>query len=84
MKKTDSLWYEVTDDITIGDTYIRIGDKIKYEKVTQETLEKTITLLKKKIQFDATTTITLFHLDDAQLQKYSDHEIISLFTAFSK
>lgn len=84
MKKIDTLWYEVTEDFTVGDTYLRIGDKIKYEEVNKETINKTITLLKKNISFDEATTITLFHLDNTQLQKYSYEEISSFYTAFSK
>ena len=84
MKKIDSLWYEATQDVKTDNNYIRIGDKIKYEQVTKETIDKTITLLKKNLDFDDTTTIALFHLDDDQLQKYSNEEIISFYTSFSK
>jgi hypothetical protein len=84
MKKIDDLWYEVTEDVQVDDNYIRIGDKIKYEQVTKETIEKTIALLKKNIDFDSTTTIALFHLDDAPLQKYTNEEINSIYTSFSK
>lgn len=84
MKKIDTLWYEATQDVQTDNNYIRIGDKIKYEQVTKETIDKTITLLKKNLDFDDTTTIALFHLDDDQLQKYSNEEIISFYTSFSK
>lgn len=84
MKKIDDLWYEVTEDVQVDDNYIRIGDKIKYEQVTKETIEKTIALLKKNIDFDSTTTVALFHLDDAPLQKYTNEEINSIYTSFSK
>lgn len=84
MKKTEPLWYEITEDFTVGDTYLRIGDKIKYEEVNKVTIDKAIKVLKKNISFDETTTITLFHLDDSQLQKYTNEEISSFYTAFSK
>lgn len=84
MKNIKPLWYEITNDFTVGNTYLRIGDKIKYEEVTKESINKAIKVLKKNISFDDTTTITLFHLDNSQLQKYSNEEIFSFYTAFSK
>ena len=84
MKKIDNLWYEVTEDVEIDGIYLRIGDKIKYEQVTKEDIKKAIKLLKNNVDFDDTTTVTLFHLDDAQLQKYSHEEINSFYTSFCK
>jgi hypothetical protein len=84
MRKIEPFWYEVTEDVSVGENYIRIGDKIKYEEVKVETIKTAIDLLKKNIDFDSNTTITLFHLDNSQLQKYTDEEISSLYTAFSK
>lgn len=83
MKKIDNLWYEVTEDVQVDDNYIRVGDKIKYEEVTKETIQKAIQLLKENIEFDKLTTVSLFHLDEAPLQKYSNEEINSFYTSFS-
>ena len=79
------LWYEVTKDTVIDyDTYLRKGDKIKCEEVSVETLNKTIALIKKNVALDATTTISLFHIDNDVLNQYSNEEISAFFDSFSK
>ncbi len=84
MKTIEPHWYEMTDDVEIDNHYLRIGDKIKFEEINKQTIDKAIQVLKKNIKFDNTTTITLFHLDDSQLKKYSYEEISSFYTSFSK
>ena len=82
--KTEPLWYEVNQDVSTGDYYLRVGDKLKYEEIDKQTINKAIGVLKKNIDFDRTTTITLFHLDDSQLKKFSNEEISSFYSAFSQ
>lgn len=79
------MWYEVTKDTVIDyDTYLRKGDKIKCEEVSAETLNKTIALIKKNVALDATTTISLFHIDNDVLNQYSNEELSAFFDSFSK
>lgn len=82
IKSKDSLWYEVTNDFSIGDHYIRVNDKIKYEKVTFQEILKAIKLIKKNVKFDKETTVSLFHLDNNQLQKYTNEEINHIYNSF--
>lgn len=82
--KIEPLWFEMKADITIDNYYLRVGDKLKYEEIDKQSIHKAIEILKKNIDFDKTTTVTLFHLDDSQLKKYSNEEISSFYTAFSK
>ncbi len=82
--KIEPLWFEMNADITIDNYYLRVGDKLKYEEIDKQTIHKAIEILKKNIDFDQTTTVTLFHLDDSQLKKYSNEEISNFYTAFSK
>lgn len=84
MKTIEPYWYEMTEDVEIDNHYLRIGDKIKFEEINKQTIDKAIQVLKKNIKFDNTTTITLFHLDDSQLKKYSYEEISGFYTSFSK
>jgi hypothetical protein len=55
VKKSD-LWYEVSNDTTINDVYFRIGDKIKYESVSKEVINRTISILKSRVDFDNTAS----------------------------
>ncbi|MVO08530.1 hypothetical protein GOQ30_05045 [Flavobacterium sp. TP390] len=83
LKKNDNLWYEVINDFTASETYFRIGDKIKFEEIDQKLVHQTIDLLKRNVEFDDETTISLFHLDNSQLKKYTDEEISSFYSAFN-
>jgi hypothetical protein len=83
VKKSD-LWYEVSNDTTINDVYFRIGDKIKYESVSKEVINRTISILKSRVDFDNTATISLFHLNSKTNEKYSYETLSNFYTAFSK
>lgn len=84
LKQDKPLWYSVTKDTVVNDIYLRIGDKIKFEEINAEKIKSAIKLLKSNIDFDDNTTISLFHLDEEQLKNYSNEEITSFFTDFSK
>lgn len=85
LKPIKPHWFEVTKDTVFNyDNYLRIGDKIKYEEITKIKILEAIKIIKKNIAFQDTTTITLFHLDEEQLNKFSNEEISSFYTAFSK
>jgi hypothetical protein len=81
-KKSD-LWYEVKIDTSINDTYYRIGDKIKFEEANEQKINDAITLLKKNIDFDKQTTITLFHLDSNNLNVYDHETLAKFYSSFS-
>lgn len=81
--KKNSLWYEIKKDTSINDTYYRIGDKIKFEEASEQNINKAIKLLKKHIDFDKQTTITLFHLDSNNLNSYKNETLAKFYTSFS-
>lgn len=84
LKEINPMWYDVTTDIVVDNFYLRIGDKIKYETLTPEKMNKAIEIIKKNVVFDANTTITLFHLDEEQLSNYSNETLSGFYTSFSK
>lgn len=84
LKKIDTLWYEVTKDIVIGDCYLRVGDKIKYEKMTADKIEKAIAVIKKNVVLDPTITVSLFHFDKDQLNQYNHETLARFYSDFSK
>ena len=84
-KRIHPMWYEVTKDTVLNyDQYLRVGDKIKCEEVSNATLQKTIDLLKSKLNFDDTVTISLFHANDNALQQFTNEEITSFYDSFTK
>ncbi|MWB96486.1 hypothetical protein GON26_19145 [Flavobacterium sp. GA093] len=84
VKEIKPMWYEVKKDRVVDDFYLRVGDKIKYEKITPEKINKAIEIIKKNVFFDANTTVTLFHLDEEQLSNYSNETLSDFYSNFSK
>ena len=84
LKPIKPLWFEVIKDKEFDNFYLRQGDKIKFEDVSETTIKASIGLLKKYLQLDNYTVITLFHLDSDILNKYSNETIDSFYTDFSK
>lgn len=84
VKPISPLWGEVLEDVELNPLYLRKGDKIKTEEVSAKNLQEAISALRRHTSIDDTTTILLFHLDEANLAKY-DHETLDLiYTAFGK
>ncbi|MBB4803045.1 hypothetical protein HNP37_003120 [Flavobacterium nitrogenifigens] len=84
LKEIKPLWYEVTRDTVVDNFYLRIGDKIKYENLTAKKINEAIEVIKENVDFDAETTVTLFHLDEKQLSNYSNEELSGFYSNFSK
>ena len=82
LKQKDKLWYEATEDIVVGQNFIRKGDQIKYEQVDADQIEQAISIIKRRTNLDKKITVTLFHLDGQQLKQYSNEEINRFFTGF--
>ena len=76
------LWYRVRKDTVIGDIFLRVADKIKYEDVSEKQLTELCRLLKSKLSFSDTTTISFFHLDKTSLNKYSNETLDHLYDSF--
>lgn len=83
LKKDSDLWYSVTSDTLVGETFLRVGDKIKYESTDAQKINAAITILKKHLKFDSNTTVALFHLDEKQLSNFTNEELSTFYTSFS-
>jgi hypothetical protein len=83
-KKIRPMWYEVTQDFSTDEFYLKEGDLLKYEEVSPETIRKTIALLKEHLDPDGRTTISLFHLDGEQLTHMSHEDLLSFYTDFGR
>lgn len=84
LKPDKPLWYNVERDTVINDFYLRKGDKVKVEEVTTETLQKAIEKIKKHVALDKNITVSLFHLDEQQLSRYSNEELKDFYTGFTQ
>lgn len=84
LKEVKPFWYSVIKDTVVNETYLRIGDKVKFEETDANKIKQTIQLLRKYVKLDKKTTISLYHLDEQQLSNYSHEELSSFYTDFSK
>jgi hypothetical protein len=84
LKQIKPFWYELQKDVELDELYLREGDKIKLEEITEKNTQETIRLLKKYIAFNDTVTVTLFHLDKENLKKYTHEELRHFYTSFNK
>jgi hypothetical protein len=84
LKQEKSLWYEVIRDTVVNNTFLRVGDKIKYEEIDAAKLKTAITLLNQYFNIDKNTTVALFHLDEIQINNFTNEELSDFYTDFSK
>jgi len=84
IKQRNNLWFDIIKDIEIEDNYLRVGDRIKFEEINSIDIEKTIDSLKKYVQIDKNTTVSLFHLDNNNLKKYNNETLNHFFSDFAK
>lgn len=85
-KNVEPLWYRVEKDTSFnyGETYLKVGDQIKCEEISAETINQAISIIKKNVNLDETTTISLFDLDSSTFKQYSNEEISSFYNSFTK
>lgn len=84
LKQEKPLWYEAKKDTMVDDFYLRKGDKLKIEEMDAAYINNAIAIIKKKILLDKNITVSFFHLDSEQLSAYTNEQIDSLYTAFTK
>lgn len=85
-KPTQPLWYQIEKDTSFnyGETYLKVGDQVKCEEITTSDINEAIKLIKKYIDLDKTTTITLFDLDESTFKQYTHEEISGFYSGFTK
>ena len=85
-KETEPLWHTVQKDTSFnyGETYLKAGDQIKCEEISSQTINEAISIIKKYVDLDKTTTISLFDLDASTFKQYSNEEITSFYGSFTK
>lgn len=84
-KEVKPLWYQVEKDTSINyQTYLKAGDQLKCEDVSVDVLNEAIALIKKNVQLDKNTTISLFDLDSSTFTQYTNEEISGFYNSFTK
>lgn len=82
LKKASDTKYVLQDDILVGQTYLRNGDEIRIEKISEEELEKMIDIVKSKIKIDNQTKVTFFSFDKKYINDYGTQNISRYYARF--
>ena len=82
LKKVSDSKYVLKDDILVGQTYLRNGDEIRIEKISEDELEKMISIVKNKIQIDNQTKVTFFSFDKKYINDYGTQNISKYYESF--
>lgn len=82
LKKISDSKYVLQDDILVGQTYLRNGDEIRIEKISDAELEKMISIVKSKIAIDNQTKVTFFSFDKKYIKDYGINNISKYYESF--
>lgn len=80
-KRESELWYEVQYDKVVSNFFLRPGDRIKHESVSIGAMDSAIQLLNTYMDYDDTITVSVFHLDDLNLEPYGSNTIDRFYSA---
>ena len=84
LKQVKPLWYEVTKDTLLDDHYLRIGDLVKYEEITPQKINAAIKIIKENVALEKTITVALYHLDEKELNNFTNETLTGFYTSFSE
>ena len=77
------LWYSMQADTVISDLYMRKGDRIKLERVSQKELSAAVDLIKKSGAIKNDAVFSYFHLSSQELKFYSYEKLNSYSSRLS-
>ena len=81
-KKVDETHYAITDDFLAGTTYLRNGDEIRIEKISNDDLIEMISVLKENIKMSGQTKVTFFSFDEKYITNYGTSKINTFYEKF--
>ena len=81
--KISPLWSRVERDTVIEDVYLRKGDRLKIESVSQESLVTAAKILLQNVKLQEEMCVMFFQLDEKLIKENSYEKINSVFSTFS-
>ncbi len=75
-------WFRVKKDTLMEQLFLRQGDYVKVEKVSEETIQKAIKCIKKNVLLNKNYTVSFFHLNDYELKNYSHEKLDAFYSSF--
>ncbi|MDG1331419.1 MAG: hypothetical protein P8P74_03770 [Crocinitomicaceae bacterium] len=77
------LWYTMKQDTVISTIYVRKGDRIKMERVSNDDLSKAVDLIKASGILKNDAVLSYFHLTSQELKFYSYEKLNSYSSSLS-
>lgn len=77
MEHDQGLWYSMKVDTAISNIYVRKGDRIKMERVSEKDLSRAIDLIKESDVLKSNSVFSYFHLTSQELKFYSYEKLNS-------
>ncbi len=81
-KKSGDNKFILQDDIRLGSMYLRNGDEIRIEKISDSEIQNMISTLTDKIKIDDATRISFFSFDKKYINDYGTQNISNYFSQF--
>ena len=81
-KKSGDNRFILIDDVRVGNMYLRNGDEIRIEKISNSELEDMISTLTDKIKIDNKTRVTFFSFDKKYINDYGTQNISNYYSQF--
>lgn len=82
LKKLSSSKYILKQDVVSGKTYLRNGDLIRIEKISDQELDKMISIIKNKVEINNQTRVTFFSFDKKYINNYGTQNISKYYARF--
>ena len=70
------------DDISVGNMYLRYGDEIRIEKISNSELQIMISTLSDNIEINKSTRVTFFSFDKKYINDYGIQNITNFYSQF--
>ncbi|MCD0473916.1 hypothetical protein LPB87_05855 [Flavobacterium sp. EDS] len=81
-KKITANRYVLQDDVLVGQTYLRNGDEIRIEKISDDEINKMISIIKNRVPFNDNTKVTFFSFDKKYIHDYGIKNISGYYARF--
>ena len=82
LKKDESNRFTFQNDTLVQGQFFRIGDQLRAEDVSNETLKAAVGLATRAVKSNSKINVALYHLDESVLQRYSMDDFKNIFNRF--
>ena len=76
-------WYYSKMDTVLNNFYLRKGDKVKLESISASRIQEALKIIRKNVTFKQGMTLSLFHLQDNQIQQFNYEEVSRFYSIVS-